>query len=318
MFGCRSWAQARLSRRKSRAPHRRVRAGRADEFYGDVVAKERAVREVHLAHPAAGESAADLVLAIEERASGQHRGDCTWSAIESERMLRVRLATNLLFNLVLAIWVFHDARTRRARKPLFASLLTLLWGPLGVAFWASDRPLATTDERRGGTAWVMARTFVMAITALVPAAFLLITGVIRDRSAVPGSLGATTIGVVPAALSRDRDGLGAPRRPGDGARRPLAAIGARRARNFRSHVRASPASALPWQSRGPPRSRSRLTASRPVIRVPGQLCYTAAASVPRPRGTMIREHDCDGIESAACVGSAMAPVKQPAPDSTLV
>jgi hypothetical protein len=114
-------------------------------------------------------------------------------------MLRVRLATNLLFNLVLAIWVFHDARTRRARKPLFASLLTLLWGPLGVAFWASDRPLATTDVRRGGTAWVMAQTFVKAITALVPAALLLITEAIRERSAVPGSLGAT-LGVVPAAL----------------------------------------------------------------------------------------------------------------------
>jgi len=114
-------------------------------------------------------------------------------------VLRVRLATNLLFNLVLAIWVFHDARTRRARKPLFASLLTLLWGPLGVAFWASERPLATTDARRGGTGWVMAQTFVMAITALVPAAFLLISGAIRDRSAVPGSLG-VTMGVIPAAL----------------------------------------------------------------------------------------------------------------------
>jgi hypothetical protein len=114
-------------------------------------------------------------------------------------MLRVRVATHLLFNLVLAVWVLHDARTRRARKPLFASLLTLLWGPLGVAFWASDRPLATTDERRGGTAWVMARTFVMAITALLPAAFLLVTSVIRDRSAVPGSLGAT-IGVLPASV----------------------------------------------------------------------------------------------------------------------
>jgi hypothetical protein len=125
--------------------------------------------------------------------------DCTWSAIESERMLGVRLATNLLFNLVLAIWVFHDARTRHARKPLFASFLTLLWGPLGVAFWASDRPLAITDERRGGTARVMARTFVLAITALVPAAFLLISDVIRDRSAVPGSLGAT-IGIVQATI----------------------------------------------------------------------------------------------------------------------
>ena len=122
------------------------------------------------------------------------------SAIESDWMLRLRLATNLLFNLVLAVWVFHDARTRRARKPLFASLLTMLWGPLGIAFWASDRPLAAAEQRRGGTAWTMARTFVMAVTALLPAAFVLATDVIRDRSAVPGSLGAT-LGVVPGSLS---------------------------------------------------------------------------------------------------------------------
>ena len=207
---------------KSRAPDRRIGAGRADEFYGDVVAEERAVREVHLAHPAAGESAANLVLAIQERSSGQHRGDCTWSAIESERMLRVRLATNLLFNLVLAIWVFHDAQDRGAHgSRCLPSLLTLLWGPLGVAFWVSDRPLATTDERHGGTAWVMARTFVLAITALVPAAFLLITSVVRDRSAVPGSLGAR-IGRRARGAERDGDGLGAPRWSGYGARRPLA------------------------------------------------------------------------------------------------
>jgi hypothetical protein len=119
--------------------------------------------------------------------------------LESEPMLRLRLATNLLFDLLLAVWVFYDARTRRARKPLFASLLTVLWGPLGVAFWVSDRPLAATEERRGGTGWVMARTFVMAASALVPAAFLLVAGGIRDRSAVPGSMGAA-IGVAPASL----------------------------------------------------------------------------------------------------------------------
>jgi hypothetical protein len=114
-------------------------------------------------------------------------------------MLRLRIATNLLFNLVLAAWVFYDARARRARKPLFASLLTFLWGPLGIAFWASERPLATTDVRRGGTAWVIAQTFVLALTALAPAAFLLVIDVIRDRSAVPGSLGAT-MGILPASL----------------------------------------------------------------------------------------------------------------------
>lgn len=119
--------------------------------------------------------------------------------VESERMLRLRIATSLLFNVLLALWVLHDARSRRARKPLFASFLTLLWGPLGLAFWISDRPLATTDERRGGTAWVMARTFVLSVSALVPAGFLLVAGAIQDRSPVPGSLGAT-LGIVPASL----------------------------------------------------------------------------------------------------------------------
>jgi hypothetical protein len=114
-------------------------------------------------------------------------------------MLRLRIATNLLFNLLLAAWVLHDARTRRAPKPLFASFLTLLWGPLGLAFWISDRPLTATDERRGGTGWVMARTFVLAISALVPAGFLLVTAAIQDRSPVPGSLGAT-FGVALASL----------------------------------------------------------------------------------------------------------------------
>ncbi len=57
-------------------------------------------------------------------------------------MLRLRLAANLLFTLLLAVWVYYDARTRGARKPVFAASLTVFWGPLGLGFWASDRPLA--------------------------------------------------------------------------------------------------------------------------------------------------------------------------------
>jgi hypothetical protein len=115
-------------------------------------------------------------------------------------MLRARLATHLLFNLVLAAWVWYDASTRRARKPLFASAITLMWGPLGLAFWSSDRPLAGGEERLGGTAWVMARTFGLALTTLMPAAFVLMVAAIRDRAAVPGSFGAR-IGVIPASLA---------------------------------------------------------------------------------------------------------------------
>jgi hypothetical protein len=98
-------------------------------------------------------------------------------------MLRARLATNLLFNVVLALWVLHDARTRHARKPVFASALTLLWGPLGLGLWASDRPLAT---------------FLLAWTVLVPAIFVLVLPDMVDRSAVPGSF-PRRVGVTPAS-----------------------------------------------------------------------------------------------------------------------
>jgi hypothetical protein len=112
-------------------------------------------------------------------------------------MLRARLATNLLFNVVLALWVLHDARTRHARKPVFASALTLLWGPLGLGLWASDRPLAAGETRKGA-ARTIARTFLLAWTVLVPAIFVLVLPDMVDRSAVPGSF-PRRVGVTPAS-----------------------------------------------------------------------------------------------------------------------
>ena len=106
-------------------------------------------------------------------------------------MLRARLAVNAIFNLVLALWVWHDARTRGARKPGFAALMTALWGPLGLGFWASDRPLATGERRSGGTGWTLARGLAMAWAALLPAIVTLLIPEVRDRAAVPGSFGAT-------------------------------------------------------------------------------------------------------------------------------
>jgi hypothetical protein len=114
-------------------------------------------------------------------------------------MLRVRLAAHLLFNVLLAGWVYYDARTRGARKPLFAAGLTLLWGPLGLGFWASDRPLAGGERRAGGAGWIMARTFAIAWAVLLPTILVLVVPDIRDRAAVPGSLGAQ-FGVALASL----------------------------------------------------------------------------------------------------------------------
>jgi len=104
-------------------------------------------------------------------------------------MLRQRLAATLLFNVLLAGWVYYDARARGARKPLFAAGLTLVWGPLGLGFWASDRPLADGERRAGGAGWTMARTFAIAWTVLLPTIVALVVPDIRARSVVPGSLG---------------------------------------------------------------------------------------------------------------------------------
>ena len=114
-------------------------------------------------------------------------------------MLRTRLLTSLAFNLVLAAWVFHDARARRARKPGFAAVLALAWGPLGLGFWESDRPLRAGEMRRGGAAAAIARGFLTGWVALLPAMFVLAMQVVEHRAAVPGSLG-RQIGILPATI----------------------------------------------------------------------------------------------------------------------
>ena len=111
-------------------------------------------------------------------------------------MLRTRLLTSLAFNLAIAVWVFHDARARRARKPGFAAVLALVWGPLGLGLWMSDRPLRQDEQRRGGAA-AIARGFLIGWAALLPAMFVLAMQVAEHRAAVPGSLG-RQIGILPA------------------------------------------------------------------------------------------------------------------------
>ena len=114
-------------------------------------------------------------------------------------MLRARLAASLAFNLVLAVWVLADARTRRAPKPLFAAVLALLWGPLGLGFWLSERPLAAGESRRGGGGWTFARGFLIGWTAMLPAILVLVRAAMADRTSVAGSL-PQALGLLPASL----------------------------------------------------------------------------------------------------------------------
>ena len=124
-------------------------------------------------------------------------------------MLRARLLTSLVFNLAIAAWVLADARSRRARKPGFASVLALLWGPLGLGFWESDRSLAFGETRVGGTASAIARGFVRGWVAMLPAIAVLAFEAIEHRAAVPGSLG-RQIGLVPATAVALSIAWGAP------------------------------------------------------------------------------------------------------------
>lgn len=111
--------------------------------------------------------------------------------------MRARLLTSLVFNLCIAVWVLADARARRARKPAFAALLALMWGPLGLGFWEADRPLAAGETRSRGGAASFARGFLRAWVAMLPAVAVLVFEAVEHRAAVPGSLG-RDMGLVPA------------------------------------------------------------------------------------------------------------------------
>ncbi|HEX7085062.1 MAG TPA: hypothetical protein VF198_01760 [Vicinamibacterales bacterium] len=114
-------------------------------------------------------------------------------------MIRARLAASLAFNVVLALWILLDARARQARKPLFAAALGLLWGPLGLGFWLSDRPLAAHERRTGGGGWTFALGFLLGWTAMLPAIVVLAHAAMADRVNVAGSV-AGRLGALPAAL----------------------------------------------------------------------------------------------------------------------
>ena len=124
-------------------------------------------------------------------------------------MLRARLLTTLVFNLAVAAWVLLDARARGAHKPGFAAVLALLWGPLGVGFWESDRPLGAGETRAGGTASAITRGFLRGWVAMLPAIAVLAFAAIEHRAAVPGSLG-RQIGLVPATAVALSIAWGAP------------------------------------------------------------------------------------------------------------
>lgn len=115
-------------------------------------------------------------------------------------------ATLLLFGAiayflaVTAIWVWHDARRRRARKPLFAAVLTIFQGPLWLAFYLADRPLCPDERREGGFGWNLARNFAIAWSiANAPLALVMLLSVLMGTASHSASSDFRTAVVAVAA-----------------------------------------------------------------------------------------------------------------------
>jgi hypothetical protein len=117
----------------------------------------------------------------------------------------ISLIASGTFNTLGALWIFADARARRAQKPLFAALAMLLLGPLWLAFYMSDRPLRASERRSGGFGFTWTRNFAMAWTAsLIPwfAAFIfLLTDASSGRSAAGMGVAFLTIWLVPIIIA---------------------------------------------------------------------------------------------------------------------
>jgi len=95
--------------------------------------------------------------------------------------------TSYLFNLLMAVWLWRDARTRRAQKPLFAAFLAAWLGVVWIAFYLADRPLAAGETREKGFGWAMAQAFRRTWTALAPLMLIYSTIVFLDRGFVLSS-----------------------------------------------------------------------------------------------------------------------------------
>lgn len=67
--------------------------------------------------------------------------------------------------LALSIWLYQDAQARQMQSPVAWVLLLWLSGPIALAWYWSRRPLFVGEYRVGGSAWIILRAFLVAVTA---------------------------------------------------------------------------------------------------------------------------------------------------------
>jgi hypothetical protein len=67
---------------------------------------------------------------------------------------------------ILAVWVFFDARGRKTNAILW-TVGTVLLGPVAIFFYLAMRPLKAGEVRKGGIAWNTLKNFAIFWTVLM-------------------------------------------------------------------------------------------------------------------------------------------------------
>jgi len=83
-----------------------------------------------------------------------------------------------MLNILIALWVFFDARKRKMNKALLWGIGTSLLMVVVIPFYFAKRPLKAGEVREGGTAWNVIKSFAIFWTI-----FMFVAGVVGMISA---------------------------------------------------------------------------------------------------------------------------------------
>lgn len=78
-----------------------------------------------------------------------------------------------MLNILIALWVFFDARKRKMNKSLLWGIGTSLLMVVVIPFYFAKRPLKAGEVREGGTAWNVIKSFAIFWTI-----FMFVAGVV--------------------------------------------------------------------------------------------------------------------------------------------
>lgn len=72
-----------------------------------------------------------------------------------------------ILNIIIALWVFFDAKSRKMEQPVLWGIGTFFIMILVIPFYFAKRPLKENEVREGGTAWNVIKSFAIFWTLLM-------------------------------------------------------------------------------------------------------------------------------------------------------